>query len=484
MTHRHRRAPRRSLHTAHGDGTGKFGVRGGAESAPNRSEPAIGMRRPCATHACAAWNRTAHLHDPDIRSCPATSGDRMLNALSSRRRVRFLAVTLCLSTPGLVGAQTDATSVRAVRQTPTERFAVDNGNRDWGPASIAGNLIVAGGPSGKAGLHAVEMLTGKLKWSYRPADINASVSTPPAIVRGLAIAPFGAANPGAVIAVSLSTGKAVWRGPDPSTNATVVAMGDMVYVHTKDAVFLALDAATGKEVWRRAFSRRGFCESRPVVADGVVYVSGRLDAVAGDASVIEGVDLRALDARTGLEKWRYRVPAASHNRGVCLEAPVLAGATIYGLAQAHLYAIDRATGRHKWKAVETRTMVDGRVRLVEVVGLIDAGAVVVGVSETALIAFDKSSGKTAWEIPGKYHLNLSSRSLAVAGNVLYFQGSPQSQPAPSSSGTLYALDLDTRAVLWSFTRPTAEKNWSFGSVTPVNDGLWVDSYKALVKLQK
>lgn len=405
----------------------------------------------------------------------------MLNALFSRRRARFVAVMLWLSVPGLVRAQTDATSIRPVRQTPTERFAVSNGNRDWGSASIAGNLIVAGGPSGKAGLHAVDMLTGKLKWSYRPADINGSVSTPPAIVRDLAIAPFGAANPGAVIAVSLSTGKAVWRGPDPSTNATVVALGNMVYVHTKDATFVALDAATGKEVWHRAFARQGFCESRPVVAGGLVYVSGRVEAVAGDASVVEGEDLRALDARTGQEKWRYRVPAGSHTRGVCLKEPVLVGTTLYGLAEWRLHAIDLETGREKFKAVETRTMVDGRLRPVEVVGLIDAGAVLVGMSRTALIAFDKSSGQTAWEIPGEY--SLSSPSLAVAGNVLYFQGSPQSRPAPESRGTLYALDLDSRAVLWSFTRPTAEKNWSFGSVTPVNDGLWVDSYKALVKLQ-
>jgi hypothetical protein len=50
-------------------------------------------------------------------------------------------------------------------------------------------------------------------------------------------------------------------------------------------------------------------------------------------------------------------------------------------------------------------------------------------------------------------------------------------------GTLHALDLDTRAILWSFSRPTAERNWPFGRVTPVNGGLWVDSYQALVMLQ-
>ena len=189
----------------------------------------------------------------------------------------------------------------------------------------------------------------------------------------------------------------------------------------------------------------------------------------------------ALDAKTGQEKWHHRAATEYGTGGVCLTEPVIAGTTLYGVAEAHLYAIDRGTGRDKWKSVETRAMVDGRARLVSVAGLVDGGAVLVGMTETALVAYDKSSGKTAWEIPGAY--NLSSPSMAVAGSVLYFQGSPFSRPAPASRGTLYALDLDTRAILWSFTRPTAEKNWSFGFVTPVNDGLWVDSYKALVKLQ-
>ena len=87
------------------------------------------------------------------------------------------------------------------------------------------------------------------------------------------------------------------------------------------------------------------------------------------------------------------------------------------------------------------------MRLVEVAGLIDAGAVLVGMTPTSLVAYDKSSGKTAWEAPGTFTVSSPSR-----------------------------------AVLWSFSRATAEKNWSFGTVTPVNDGLWVDSYKALVKL--
>jgi hypothetical protein len=65
----------------------------------------------------------------------------------------------------------------------------------------------------------------------------------------------------------------------------------------------------------------------------------------------------------------------------------------------------------------------------------------------------------------------------------YVNGRPVPSAPALPPGRLNALDLDTRAILWSFSRPTAEPNWPFGFVTPVDGGLWVDSYQALVKLQ-
>jgi outer membrane protein assembly factor BamB len=147
-----------------------------------------------------------------------------------------------------------------------------------------------------------------------------------------------------------------------------------------------------------------------------------------------------------------------------------------------------------------RGTVDGRVRPVALFGLVDAGPVLVGLNHAALMAFDKATGQKAWEIPGQYRTTFPS--TAVAGRVLYFQGHPGvspvdevqgrilysggraiNQPAALPSGVLHALDLDTRAILWSFSRPTVEANWPFGFVTPVEGGLWVSSYQALVKLQ-
>ena len=160
-------------------------------------------------------------------------------------------------------------------------------------------------------------------------------------------------------------------------------------------------------------------------------------------------------------------------------------------------AVNLATGRDRWKPVEVRQPVDGVVRGVSVGGLVDAGSVVIGMTFGSLIAYNKATGQTAWEIAGQY--DVGNPSTAVAGRVLYFQGHPGATPrseggtdfggrpiikaAALPRGKLNALNLDTRTILWSFSRPTAEPNWPFGFVTPVDGGLWVDSYQALVKLQ-
>ena len=258
-----------------------------------------------------------------------------------------------------------------------------------------------------------------------------------------------------MVAVSLAAGKEVWRGPDPALDAAVAVGAGLAYVLGKDGNFYALEAATGRERWKAAFTTdRAVCASRPIVRDGTIYLTGSAGATPGDAAKPAGYYLFALDAGTGVERWRYRAEAPDERQGVCLDQPVVAGDTVFATGESRLYAVDRASGRDRWKPVEVRRMVEGRNRLVDVHGLVDAGAVLVGVTDGFLIAFDKGSG-----------------------------GSPGTRPAANPRGTLNALDLDTRAILWSFSRPTAEANWPFGHVTPVDGGLWVDSYQALVKLQ-
>ncbi len=159
--------------------------------------------------------------------------------------------------------------------------------------------------------------------------------------------------------------------------------------------------------------------------------------------------------------------------------PVVTDGAVYFAGENALYALDRATGQPLFAPVFLRRVINGRERMAMLDGLIDGGSTVIGATEVSLIAFDKGSGRIVWELPGRF--SPSQLPLAVASQVLYFQGGLDG--AADSPGTLHALDMSTTARLWSFTRRTKDPAWSFGSILPVDGGLWVDGYASLLKLQ-
>ena len=116
-----------------------------------------------------------------------------------------------------------------------------------------------------------------------------------------------------VYAVSLATGKLDWEYPvnipeksGPGPDGVAVA-GGMVYGDTSSAVF-ALNAATGKVVWNDTSllnSGQGSFEIQPAVSGGRVYLASAYGSGAG------GGILLALDAATGKELWTFNTVAGA-----------------------------------------------------------------------------------------------------------------------------------------------------------------------------
>src|SRR6266446_6650192 len=119
-----------------------------------------------------------------------------------------------------------------------------------------------------------------------------------------------------VIAIDARSGNVLWRyrRPRPAgasvpheTNRGVALYGDKVYYAAGEAVLVALDARTGKEVWTNtvADNKSGYYVTlAPLVAGGKVMVGA-----SGGEYGIRGF-VAAFDLETGKEQWRtYTIPA-------------------------------------------------------------------------------------------------------------------------------------------------------------------------------
>jgi alcohol dehydrogenase (cytochrome c) len=119
-----------------------------------------------------------------------------------------------------------------------------------------------------------------------------------------------------IIAFEASTGDVLWkyRRPRPAganvphnTNRGVALYGDRVYYAAGEAVLVALDAKTGREIWTAKLAEIGtgyYANLAPLVAGGKVMVG-----TSGGDFGIRGF-VAAFDLNTGKELWRtFIIPA-------------------------------------------------------------------------------------------------------------------------------------------------------------------------------
>lgn len=176
----------------------------------------------------------------------------------------------------------------------------------------AGNWLMYRGNYEGWGYSPLKQITnqnvGKLvpAWSYT-TGMTEGHQAPPIVNNGYM---YVSTPNNQVIALEAATGKELWRYkktiPDElmqlhPTNRGVALYGDKLYLATTDAFLVALDAATGKELWKVPVAdwKKGYYMTlAPLAAKGKIMVGS-----SGGELGIRGF-IAAFDADSGNEAWR------------------------------------------------------------------------------------------------------------------------------------------------------------------------------------
>ncbi|MGW8401100.1 outer membrane protein assembly factor BamB family protein, partial [Streptomyces lydicus] len=243
----------------------------------------------------------------------------------------------------------------------------------WAMAVADGRIHASDGPS----LYALDAEDGTERWRLN-ADgwvyaLKADRGTVVTSTRG-----------GGVQAWEAATGELLWKTVGAQTDFETAEAGPVVHEGTvfvwADARLKALEARTGAERWSYPVGDAAACGGVPMrllpASDGVVYV-------------VAGTRVLAIDIARGDVRWHFEAPAVFLSPPAFAPGPAVTGGGLY-LADylGTVYALDTADGRDRWRiATEARQSTEPV--------LVAHGAVHLG-SGKALYTLDAVTGTPRW----------------------------------------------------------------------------------------
>ncbi|MGC0376656.1 PQQ-binding-like beta-propeller repeat protein [Streptomyces sp. SAI-229] len=365
-----------------------------------------------------------------------------------------LAATWSKPRPGVNGADPVVPAPAAPAAPPDQpggwrpwRFRMSNDV--WGTPAVDGDLVYVTSFE----VHALDVATGRRRfktrdvaWSMAVADGRIHASDGPTLFaldareggdlwrvstdawvyslkadRGTVVT---GTRGGGVQAWEASTGQKLWEVTGCQTDFESPEAGPALHEGTvyvwQDARLRALDARTGDERWSYPIGDAASCGGVPVrvthAPDGYAYVCA-------------GTRVLALEVASGHVRWHFEAPAVFLAPPAFVPGPAVTGGGLY-LADylGTVYALDATDGRDRWRiATEARSSVDPV--------LVAAGHVHVG-SGKGLYTLDAVTGTPKWRFQSGGEI---VGAPAVAEGRIHFG---------SSDHLLYTLKADDGRLRW------------------------------------
>lgn len=301
----------------------------------------------------------------------------------------------------------------------------------------------------------ISILTFEQQLSPDPA-LQSRVIMPPAPVAMSAWGqPGGVADNAPGHVAGSAALQVAWRGSlgagssrDLKLSAPPVIADGQLYFLDAEHTLIAVDASNGHRRWSvRLRPERG--HDRRALGGGIAADAGRVFVVTGFGFVA------ALDAISGREIWRTRADAPFHG------APTVVGNRMYAVTNdSELVALDTATGAVQW----TYQAIAEPARILAASSpAVDGDTVIAPFASGEVVALLAANGRRLWVDSLSRSGRLTSLSAindiagrpAVEAGVVY---------AASHSGVLAAIDMRSGGRIWARSFASTQTPWVAGDV--------------------
>jgi outer membrane protein assembly factor BamB/class 3 adenylate cyclase len=214
---------------------------------------------------------------------------------------------------------------------------------------------------------------------------------------------------------------------DGAANFTPIVVDAKVIVGDLSGIVRALDAQTGLERWRFRTDNGGGFTSSAAAADGLIFVADLAGA------------LHALDAATGAERWSKPL----ENTGI---HPLVADRLLYvGSSDGHAYGLDPTTGQQRWDW-------EGLAGTQMNVNVVSDGVAYIG-GGGVLYAIRLVDKANVW--PPVKTISTNQSAAVLAGDTIFMAALPVGGEVSRSE--LLAIDRATGKVRWRWSSPSGNQ---------------------------
>jgi outer membrane protein assembly factor BamB/tRNA A-37 threonylcarbamoyl transferase component Bud32 len=196
-------------------------------------------------------------------------------------------------------------------------------NDVWGTPEVAGDLVYVTSFE----VHALDVASGRRKFKTRDVAWSMAVSD----------GRIHASDGPTLYALDAREGTDLWRLSTEGWVYSLKADRGTVITGTRGGGVQAWEASNGQQLWEIRGAQADFesPETGPAVHDGTVYVW-------------QDARLRALEARTGDERWSYPIGDAASCGGVPVRLTQAPDGYVYVCAGTRALAVDVAGGHVRW----------------------------------------------------------------------------------------------------------------------------------------